>query len=54
MHGTHQLLEVQLNGAGDLVACRTGVDLTNMIQSCVRLIAIHWAQLQKESVANGG
>jgi hypothetical protein len=50
----HQLLKIRLDQTSNLIALVVNVDLTNVVQGRMRLIAIPWAQLQEESVANGG
>ncbi len=49
---THELLEVRLHSAYDLISCGIRVDLTNVFQCSVRLRAVSRAQLSEECVTD--
>ena len=49
---THELLEVRLHCAHDLISCGIRVNLTNVFQRSVRLRTVSRAQLREECVTD--
>jgi hypothetical protein len=48
----HQLLEVRLDGADNLVTVAISMYLADVVQHCVGLVTIAWAQLEKQGITD--
>jgi hypothetical protein len=50
--GIHQLLEVRLDCADNLVAVAIEMHLANVVQRGVGLVTVAWAQLEEQCIAD--